>query len=42
MNLNASPIFRVRIFAVENHDPTTETMFCQLRGEERYRLGLKS
>jgi hypothetical protein len=42
INLNASPIFRVRIYGEEHHDPTAETMRCQLRGEERYRLGMKS
>jgi hypothetical protein len=40
-NENTSPIFRVRISGIENHDAKRETMARQLRGKERYRVGKK-
>ena len=41
VDINTSPIFRVRIEGEENHDRDIETMCCQLRGEERDRVGMK-
>ena len=40
VEINTSPIFRLRIFGEENHDGSVETMSRQLRGEERLRVGM--
>ena len=40
VNMNTSPIFRVKIFGKENH-PKDQMMARQLCGEERYRVGKK-
>jgi hypothetical protein len=34
-------LFLVQISGIENHDPETETIARQLRGDERYRIGKK-
>ena len=38
-DVNTSALFLVKVSGKENHNPKKETMACQLRGEERYRVG---
>ncbi|UJR34703.1 hypothetical protein I4U23_027480 [Adineta vaga] len=41
-DMSASPLFRLRIFGEENHDPAVVIMSRQLKGKERLRVGKRA